>query len=62
VDAIAARCTEVETGARNVDHILNKTLLPELAGEFLTRLMDAQPVTEVRVGIDSDGGFLYELS
>jgi len=62
VDAIAARCTEVETGARNVDHILNKTLLPELAGEFLTRLMDAQPVTEVRVGIDADGGFRYELS
>ncbi len=35
VDTIAARCTEVDTGARNVDHILTQTLLPEMSGEFL---------------------------
>ena len=31
VDAVLARCTEVDSGARNVDHILNGTLLPEIA-------------------------------
>ncbi len=35
ISTIAARCTEVDTGARNVDHILRKTLLPELSREFL---------------------------
>ena len=31
VDEIAGRCTEVESGARNVDHILTRTLLPEMS-------------------------------
>ena len=31
VEAVLARCTEVDSGARNVDHILNGTLLPEIA-------------------------------
>src|SRR3546814_7343340 len=31
VDAVAARCTEVDSGARNIDHILTGTLLPEIA-------------------------------
>ena len=35
VDAIARRCTEVDTGARNVDHILTRTLLPEMSAQFL---------------------------
>ena len=35
VDAITARCTEVESGARNVDHILTRTLLPEISREVL---------------------------
>jgi len=62
VDAIGARCTEVETGARNVDHILNRTLLPELAGEFLTRMADGDTVNGVAVGIDANGAFTYTLS
>ena len=36
--AIAARCTEVETGARNVDHILRGTILPLLSAEILGRI------------------------
>ena len=32
---IAGRCKEVESGARNVDHILTRTLLPEISQEFL---------------------------
>ena len=31
LNAIAARCTEVESGARNVDNILTNTLLPEIS-------------------------------
>jgi type VI secretion system protein VasG len=40
IQTIAARCTEVETGARNIDHIINRTLLPELSAEFLSRMVD----------------------
>jgi type VI secretion system protein VasG len=60
VDAIAARCTEVDTGARNVDKILNKTLLPELSGEFLNSMADAKEFK--RVVVDAgESGFVYSL-
>lgn len=35
VEAIASRCTEVDSGARNIDHILTNTLLPEMSAELL---------------------------
>src|SRR4029077_11554676 len=38
LDAIASRCTDVDSGARNVDHIVTRTLLPELSQEFLSRM------------------------
>ena len=35
LNAISARCTEVESGARNVDNILTNTLLPEISNRIL---------------------------
>ena len=35
VEAVIRRCKEVESGARNVDHILTGTLLPDLSREVL---------------------------
>jgi type VI secretion system protein VasG len=60
VDAIAARCTEVDTGARNVDKILNKTLLPELSSEFLNSMADGIEFSQVTVDAN-DEGFVYSL-
>lgn len=62
VNAIGARCTEVETGARNVDHILNRTLLPQLAGAFLERMAAGGAITAVSVGVGADGAFTYNLT
>jgi len=61
ITEIVNRCKEVESGARNVDRILTGTLLPEMSGEFLSRMAISQAVARVRVGI-SDGGFRYEIS
>ena len=61
VENILARCTEVESGARNVDHILTRTLQPELAAEFLSRMADDKAITRVRVSVDSNGAFHYDL-
>ncbi len=61
ITEIANRCKEVESGARNVDQILTGTLLPEMSGEFLSRMATGQPVSRVHVGI-TDGGFKYEIS
>src|SRR6202035_4524827 len=45
VATIAGRCKEVESGARNVDHILTGTLLPEISREFLARMAEGRRVT-----------------
>jgi type VI secretion system protein VasG len=62
VDTIAARCTEVDTGARNVDHILTRSLLPELSAEFLAYLAEGKEVKEVNISIDGDQKFVYSIS
>ncbi len=61
VDSVAARCTEVDTGARNIDHILRKTLLPELSTEFLSRMAEGKTITSVTVSAGEDGRFKYDI-
>jgi type VI secretion system protein VasG len=62
VNEIASRCKEVESGARNVDHILTRTLLPEMSAEFLARMASGQAITSARVSLDDHGGFSYAIS
>jgi type VI secretion system protein VasG len=62
VSGIAARCTEVESGARNIDHIISRTLLPEMAAEFLERMSVGKPITAVNVTMGENGAFRYEIS
>ncbi|MBF0200997.1 MAG: type VI secretion system ATPase TssH, partial [Desulfamplus sp.] len=40
VSLITERCTEVETGARNIDYILNANIFPRISREILTRMGD----------------------
>ena len=61
ISTIASRCKEVESGARNVDHILNGTLLPTIAGQFLAHMAEGKPVTRAHVATDATGGFVYEV-
>ncbi|MEO6709096.1 MAG: AAA family ATPase, partial [Planctomycetota bacterium] len=62
VDAIGARCTEVETGARNADHIISRSLLPELASRFLERMAEGKPIRQVEVSVAPDGAFAYSIT
>ncbi|WP_305984965.1 type VI secretion system ATPase TssH [Roseibium sp. MMSF_3544] len=63
VQSIAARCTEVETGARNIDHIINRTVLPELSTELLTQMgAEDADFTTVEIGLGEGGTFSYALS
>jgi type VI secretion system protein VasG len=59
IEAIAARCTEVESGARNVDNLLTNSLLPELSRLLLQAMVDDTRPVAVRVGVDEKGGFTY---
>ena len=62
IPAITARCTETGSGARNVEKILSRTLLPELSAEVLGRMAEGRSIAGVRVGMDSAGSFCYTIS
>jgi type VI secretion system protein VasG len=59
IEAIAERCTEVESGARNIDNILTNTLLPEVSSLLLQHMVDDTRPSTVRVTIGADGDFEY---
>lgn len=58
VDAIAARCREVESGARNADHIIRGNVLPVLSAEILKRLASGEPLATMTLGLDGEGNII----
>jgi len=62
VETIAGRCTESASGARNVENLLTRTLMPELAAEVLARLADGEPIRGVHVGLKPDGSFSFAIN
>ncbi len=61
VQQIADRCTEVETGARNIDHIINRTMLPQISTEILERMAEEARPDRIEVGVAEDGTFTYKF-
>ncbi|MEO7066808.1 MAG: type VI secretion system ATPase TssH [Rhodanobacter sp.] len=61
VEAVLARCTEVDSGARNVDNILNGSLLPEIADSVLARMAEGGAMERIKVGVDKHGAFKYAV-
>ncbi len=57
IDAITQRCTEVDTGARNIDFILRGTLLPMLSNSLLTHMAEARDISQARLEVDDQGQF-----
>jgi type VI secretion system protein VasG len=62
VDEVLARCTEVDSGARNVDHILNGTMLPEIAETVLARMAEGKPVKSVKIAVAAGSRFSYRIN
>jgi len=61
VEEIARRCTESETGARNVDHIMRGTLMPQIATEFLSVMSAEEVPVGLEVGLAPDGSFRVDI-
>ena len=62
LDHIVSRCTEVDSGARNVDKILTGTLLPQMSAEFLSRMAAGEAIQAAAVDVDPSGSFVFQLS
>jgi type VI secretion system protein VasG len=62
VKHIADQCTQVDTGARNIDHILRATLLPYLSVEILTKMATTGLPKKAHITIDAEKNFKVEFS
>jgi type VI secretion system protein VasG len=58
---ITERCKEVDSGARNVDHILTQSVLPELARQVLERISIAEPFGGVHLVLNGAGGIEFRF-
>ena len=62
IDEITNRCTEVATGARNVDHILRGSLTPLVARELLSVMSEGAKVGSVGISLGEDGAFRVDVA
>jgi type VI secretion system protein VasG len=60
VESVAARCTEVESGARNVDNILTNSLLPEVSKLLLEQMVAGRTPSRLEIRIGDDGTLQYQ--
>lgn len=59
---IAARCHEVETGARNVDKIITNNLMPSLSAMILQRMANSEGVKQVEISMGENSQFSIQVS
>ncbi len=52
--AMAARCLDVDSGARNADAILTRTLLAQISSDLLARMASGKPVKKISVALKGD--------
>ena len=62
VELIASRCRESESGARNVESVLTRGILPELSSRFLDRMAQGDAIITVRLGATADGEVSYAIN
>jgi type VI secretion system protein VasG len=58
---IAARCNQVDVGARQIDHILDQTVLPDLSRRLLEKMTDETMPKAVQMGVTEAGEFSYSF-
>ncbi|MFO0840750.1 MAG: type VI secretion system ATPase TssH [Phycisphaerae bacterium] len=61
-DEIGSRCQQITTGARNINLIINETVLPEIARQVLEVMgQDAKPA-KLQLGVGEGGAFTYTFA
>ena len=53
--AVADRCKEVQSGARNVDHVIRGSILPVVSNEVLRGIAEGVALPALRLGLDGAG-------
>ena len=61
VDFVLANCRLAETGARNIDAVINRQLLPQLSNQLLASDKD-ESHSQITVSVDEQGTLTYAFS
>ncbi len=61
-EQMASRCNQVDVGARQIDHLLDQTVLPELSRRLLEQMGEEEMPAAVTMGLDDAGEFVYRFS
>ncbi|WP_047395345.1 type VI secretion system ATPase TssH [Chitinibacter sp. ZOR0017] len=54
IDAIADRCMDVDSGARDADAILTRTVLAKISADLLARMASGKPVKKIALSLKGD--------
>ncbi len=57
ISQIVSRCTEVQSGARNIEHIINTKVLPTLSKEILSKMGEKGMPSSVYIDVNKNGSF-----
>ncbi|BET61286.1 type VI secretion system ATPase TssH [Yersinia pseudotuberculosis] len=60
-DTLVAACLLPDTGARNIDSLLNQQILPVLSQQLLSRMSEQQRTTSLTLGWDEADGITLEF-
>jgi type VI secretion system protein VasG len=61
VDHLAGRCNDPDTGARNVENILTRSILPGLASECLQKMAEGIDIHNIHIGLEGED-YSYKIS
>ena len=61
IETIVESCTSAETGARNIDAIIDRRMTPEISIQLLTFMAEGKAAGSLKVGTDDSGAFEYDF-
>jgi type VI secretion system protein VasG len=62
IEHIASRCNDSASGARNIENILTRSLLPEMSTSILEALAKGAKISRIYTSLDSNEKFTYEIA
>jgi type VI secretion system protein VasG len=62
IDDIVTSCTSAETGARNIDAIIDRKLAPEISSQMLSFMAEGKEPDKLHVTKAKDGSFKYKFA
>jgi type VI secretion system protein VasG len=62
IKEIVASCTRAETGARNIDAIIDRRISPEISKKLLGFMAEGKDPSDLSVGLDKNKNFTYKFT